>query len=105
MSFEEYLEYRLNMPVHAQYDPNGNSPRAVVYRGLSKEIAWQYRNLPNHIKGVIHSFDGLDTPLGYFVQLPVYVFLLPILPVIWGIRSHKTSLKVYKDEYYREQGK
>ena len=78
MNFEDFLKLKLKEPVSEWYDPNGNSERAVVVRGLFGEILWQYRDFPRRVKCEIDSFEGLETPLGWFIQLPIMMILAPL---------------------------
>lgn len=99
MDFKEYLKIELKKPVHQYYDKNGNSARAVVVRGLTGEVIYQFKDYPRRLKYEISCFDELNTPLGWFIQLPIMIVFAPILPIIAGHHWHKKSLKEFMIEY------
>ncbi len=100
MKFETYLKNELKRPSNNEfYDPVGNSEKAVVTRGLYREIIWQYKAYPNRIKSELKCFDGLSTELGWFIQLPLMILLAPIAPILAGRHWHKKSLAAYKARY------
>ncbi len=102
LCFDDYLKSELDKPVNNDtYDPEGNSDRAVVTRGLFREILWQYKVFPKRIIAELKLFDGLSTELGWFVQLPVMILFSPILPIFAGKHRHNRSLSKYKAQYER----
>lgn len=102
-NFDEWLKKRLSEPVdYKYYDPNGNSSRAVMTRGLRNEIVYQFSRYPKELKYQIKSFKGFDTPIGYFISLFLMIVLAPFIPIIWGIFSRKNAIKEYKSIFNKE---
>jgi hypothetical protein len=99
MIFDDYLKAELKKPVHSTYDPHGNSARAVVERGLFKEIVMQYKLYPNRISDAISFFNWLDTPIGAIIQFPIMILFSPILPIFAGFHWHKKSINEFMAEY------
>ena len=101
--FKEWLKAELSKPSkNPHYDPNGNSEHAVVVRGLKREILYQYKTTPNHFKGVFSRFEGFETEIGWFIQIPIYILLLPILPIFWARSNYNRAIRAYKDSYVFE---
>lgn len=99
-TFKEYLKDELEKPVtYEYYDPNGNSSRAVIYRGIFKEVLYQYKSYPKALIYDIKCFEGFETPIGYFIGIPLRILLSPILPISWGIYSYKNAKNFYLREY------
>ncbi len=106
MNFDEYLRAELaKKNTNDDCDPNGNSNRAVVARGLWGEILWQYKAYPKRIMSELKSFDGLSTELSWFVQLPIMLLFSPVLPIIAGRYWYNRSVGEYKLRWYRAQNK
>ncbi len=106
MNFKEYLKRELEKPVNNEhYNPDGNSNRAVVARGLWGEIAWQYKAYPKRLLTEIKCFNGLSTELGWFLQLPLMILLSPIAPILAAKHWHNKSLGEYKLRYNRSKNK
>ena len=101
MCFDDWLVEALEKPVSDDYDSGGNSDRAVVTRGIYKEITWQYKVYPKRIKLEFSCFDWMETEIGWFIQLPLMIFLAPILPFLAASHWHKKALASYKLEYER----
>jgi len=99
MEFEQYLKSALEKPVHESYNPDGNSARAIVVRGFWREVLWQYKAFPRRVKYAIGDFEGLDTPVGWFLQVPFMIALSPVLPVTAAIYWHKKSVAEYRRAY------
>jgi hypothetical protein len=103
MSFKEYLKNELEKPVSSFYSPDGNSARAVVVRGLCGEVIWQYKAYPARLTEALKGFDGLETPIGWFIGLPVMVILSPVLPITGAYNWHRKSIGEYKKSYERSK--
>lgn len=103
MEFEEYLKSELEKPVGDYYDPEGNSPRATVVRGLRREIVRQYKEFPAVLMREFREFCGLETPIGWFLQMTLVLLLSPVLPAVWGCHWHKKSIAEYRSDYERKQ--
>ena len=102
MNFKEYLKAELEKPVNNEYyTPNGNSARAVVVRGFFGEVVWQYKEFPSRLLRALKEFDGLETPLGWFIQLPLMLVLSPVLPITGAYNWYKKSIGEYKKRYER----
>lgn len=98
-TFEEYMTDELAKPVPEFYSSDGSSSRAVVVRGLFKEVIYTYKNFPSRIVREIKCFDGWDTPIGWFISLLLVLLLAPVMPAIGGMFSHKRAVKDFKTEY------
>jgi len=103
MSFNEFLKNEINKPRSEWFDPNGNSPKAIVGRGFLKEILWQYKKCPSRIKCEISCFNGLETPVVWFIQFPLLLFLAPICPLIWAAYTFDRAIEDYRVEYNRQK--
>lgn len=99
MSFKDFIEKEISKPAPKHYDPNGNSTRAIVTRGRFKEIIYQYKRIPMDIVDTFSAFDGFNTPIGWFLLLPIYILLLPILPSLQGLYSYRKAIEEYKTMY------
>ena len=99
MDFKEYLKMEIEKPVPEYYSQDGNSCRAVVVRGFYREVVWQYKKYPTRLLGVLKDFDGLETPIGWFIQLPIMIALSPVVPVITANYRYKTSINEYKVQH------
>lgn len=93
-NFEQWLIDTLAEPAPdwVNFDPDGNSPRAVVMR-MRKSVfsALKYEFIPlwKDIVYEIKSFDGFNTSLGWFVQillLPILIFIAPFIRTTQGIK-------------------
>ena len=105
-TFDEYLKQELAKPITNEfYDPNGGSERAVVTRGVWREILRQYKVYPSRIVQEIRDFDGLDTELGWFIQLPLMIILSPVAPLLAGLSWHQRSIDSYRIRYEWEEKK
>lgn len=96
--FERWLSKELKKP-NAHYDPNGGSARAKVSRGVLGEIVYQYIDFPKRVVSAIRTFDGLSTPVSWFVEIPVAIILIPVLPIVGGCFSYYSALSEYRDSY------
>jgi hypothetical protein len=99
MSFDDYMKSELKKPVHNYYDADGNSARAIVTRGLFKEIIMQYRLYPARLAEALSFFDWLGTPIGLIIQFPIMVLFSPVIPVLAGFHWHKKSVNEFMKEY------
>ncbi|MCP4323796.1 MAG: hypothetical protein GY787_18465 [Alteromonadales bacterium] len=106
MNFDEYLKAELaKKNTNDDYDPDGNSNRAVVTRGLWREILWQYKAYPKRIRVELRCFDGLSTELGWFIQVPIMLLFSPVLPIIAARHWYNRSVGEYKSKWHRSQNK
>jgi hypothetical protein len=99
MKFKDYLKAELEKPLHDYYDPNGNSPRAIVVRGVFQQIIEKYQDYPNLFKLCLANFNWLRTPIGAFIELPILIILAPIIPIIAGVASHRLAINEFKSEF------
>lgn len=104
MSFDEFLEGEINKPKSEWFDKNGNSPKAIVSRGFLKQVLWEYKKYPSRLKDVLSCFEGFETPIAWFIQIPFLIFLAPVLPLIWGAHSFDRAVGQYRAEYKRQKG-
>lgn len=108
MKFNEYVENEITKPTVEWYNPNGSSSRAVVARmkkqGLLVAIAWETHQLIGEIKySVPHDFDGLNTPIGYIIQLILLPVLLPFSPFIRTYTRYKRAIDDYRRDYNNKE--
>lgn len=101
--FRKWLENKLKESPGRHYNPNGNSSKAVVSRGRWKEILYQYKEYPKSVVYEIKSFDGLNTPIVYFINLVIILLLSPIIPILWGYQSYKRAIEEYKYTFESER--
>lgn len=99
MSFKEFLQDELAKPSQNYYNPEGNSSRAIVTRGRFKETIYHYKKLHEDIISTFSVFDGFNTPIGWFLLIPVYILLLPIIPLLQGLYSYHRAINEYRAEY------
>jgi hypothetical protein len=99
MKFKDYLKAELEKPVHDYYDPNGNSPRAIVVRGVFQQIIEKYQDYPNLFKQCLANFNWLQTPIGAIMVLPILIILSPIIPIIAGVVCHRSAINEFKLEF------
>lgn len=100
MDFKEYLSQELKKPIHNKdYDPDGNSDRAIVTRGFLREILWQYKAYPGRLKSELMEFNGLSTELGWLLMMPIMILFFPILPILAARYWHNKSINTYKIKF------
>lgn len=99
LTFREYLKRELRTPTPKDFDPDGSSSRAVLMRGRFKEILWQYRKTPQNLKRFFSEFDGMHTPLGWFIGLLLILLFLPVIPLLSAIGSRERALRHYEVYY------
>jgi len=104
-TFKEYLKEELEKSnTYEYYDPNGNSIRAKATRGLFKEVLYQYKEYLKSFIYEVKCFKGFETPIWYFIGLPLKIILSPILPIFWGIYSYKEARDYYLERYNKQKG-
>lgn len=95
--YDKWLKNRLSKGLKSpHYDPDGNSSRAVITRGLKKEILYQFKKYPKSLKCEIKSFNGFDSSIGYFINIFLIIFLAPLVPMVRGIYSHRRAIRDYR---------
>lgn len=100
ISFEDYLQQQLNKEKPEWFDPDGNSPRAVVMRGKIGTLKREFKTLLPSLKSDLAYFwDGVDTPISYFLQVLILPFILPFLPFLRAHHSWTRAIRTYKEEY------
>lgn len=96
---ELYIKEQLEKEPPEWFDHNGNSPRAVMMRGLRGEIKLHLKTtIPCLISDIKYHWNGIDTPIGYFLQLAVLPFILPFLPFLRAFYSYKEAKNFYDKE-------
>lgn len=103
-TFEDYLNRKICEPVNDWYNPDGNSPRAVVTRmrrsGYISALKWELRDLAGDIKYFFtKEFKGVYTPVAWFVQLGLLPFLIPVVPFIRVRSRYRHALDEYQQSY------
>ena len=107
MTFKEFLKTRMaTTSTNKYYDPEGSSPRAVITRGLYKEILFRYKKYPSRLKYLLSEFRGFSTEIGWFIAVPFLSLLAPVIPILWGLISYRNAVCLYKLEYkkYLKEG-
>ena len=100
MEFEDYLKEQLNKPKPEWFDPDGNSPRATVMRGKLGTLKYEFKKLLPSLKSdLVYFWDGIDTPISYFIQVLLLPFIFPFLPFLRAYYSWQRAIKEYKEEY------
>lgn len=100
MKFEEYLQQQLDKPAPEWFEPEGNSARATVMRGKVGALKHEFKNLLPSLKSdLVYFWDGIDTPISYFLQVLILPFILPFLPFLRAWYSYNKAIKTYKLEY------
>lgn len=106
MTFEEYLQQELNKPDTEWFDPDGDSARAVVKRMKESKweaYKWEWRPFWEDTKYFFtDDFEGFDTPVSWFVALPVNLIGTVMFPISMAVRCimrYKIALSDYKDSY------
>jgi predicted oxidoreductase (fatty acid repression mutant protein) len=100
--FKKYLDKQLLKPTPSHFNANGNSHRAVIMRGRTNEIIHQYKMMPNRLKTEIGCFEGLETPIVWFIQIVFLVILFPILPILAGHHHYNKAVNAYKRDFKNE---
>jgi hypothetical protein len=103
-TFEDYLNHKISAPVGEWYDPNGNSPRAVVTRmrrdGYFAALKWELKDLAGGVKYFLtKEFKGVYTPVVWFLQLATAPFLLPVVPFTRTRYRYRRALEEYRRGY------
>lgn len=101
MTFDEYLENELSVTIYG-FDPNGNSPRAVLLRmrneGIFAAIKWESKEVIRELKWFFSSFEGRETPIAWFLNLLILP-LSPLMPLFWTYTRYKSAMNDYKNSY------
>ena len=106
MKFEEYLQQQLEKPAPEWFEPDGNSVRATVMRGKGGTLKYEFKRLLPSLKSdLVYFWDGIDTPISYFLQVLILPFILPLLPFLRAWYSYKKAINTYKAEYKSFIGK
>lgn len=98
--FDTYVKSQLEKPKPEWLDGNGNSPREVITRGRIGQLLWEFKNLiPSLKRDLVYNWEGVDTPISYFLQVFILPFILPLLPFMRAWYSYRKALNVYKKGY------
>lgn len=110
MEFEEYLDRELSKPIPPCYGNNpitsikSNSARSVVNRmriGVLTSLKWEFKLYFHNYYETYTDWDGIDTPLSWFI----FILLSPItfltLPFITFLIRYKSAISLYRDEYIK----
>lgn len=104
LTFSEWLALELEKPpINTDYDPDGNSSRAIMTRVVDKgwlsHIWWSrhgYKGIWHDIKS---GWNGWDTTIGYITSLILLPLLLPVAPFVLGRVSYKRAMRDYQEAY------
>lgn len=101
--FEKYIEYRLE---NGDFDEEGSSASAVVKRfrqkGIFATLKFEVKEFYRDVKFFLTDFEGFETPIGWFAQLIVLPFLIPVMLFVRGYFRYKRSIDAYKESYERD---
>ncbi|CAH9011476.1 hypothetical protein VP141O351_P0010 [Vibrio phage 141O35-1] len=103
MDFNEWLDSRLDEDRPDWYDPNGNSPHAVLVRmrkGYILALRYECKEVLRDIRFLLFKeFCGFETPILWFAQVVLLPILLPFAPFIRTYFRHRRALEDFKDSY------
>lgn len=104
LTFSEWLALELGKPpTNPDYDPDGNSSRAIMTRVVGKgwlaHIWWSRRGYKGICRDIKSGWNGWDTPIGYITSLILLPLLLPVDPFISGLVSYKRAMRDYREAY------
>lgn len=102
--FEQWLVDTLAEPAPdwVNFDPHGNSPRAVVMRmrkSVFSALRYEFTQVWEDIVYEIKSFNGFDTPIGWFVQMVFSPLLILIAPFFRTYTRYKDAMEEYRESY------
>lgn len=101
-TFEDWLEDKMNDELPEWFKPDGNSKHAVMLRMREskwKALKWEFVQVCNDVKYEIKSFDGFNTPIGWFVQMLLLPVIFPLVPFVRTYTRYKEALDEYKENY------
>lgn len=101
--FNKYLDDRLSEPDGDMFNPEGNSAKAVVKR-MRKGCWYAFKYECKEVRRDLiyfytKDFDGLNTPIVWFINAVIYPPLLPLIPIIRTYTRYRRAIKDYKDSY------
>lgn len=106
--FNEWLDCKLKEKTNFDfYDPNGNSPRAVVSRmksGYIKSLTWECKEIAKDVKYIFtDAWEGFDTPISWFVQVLTLPILILIAPFARTYSRHKRAIGEYVEMFNNQK--
>ena len=104
LTFSEWLTLELGKPpTNPEYDPDGNSSRAIMTRVVGKgwlaHIWWSRHGYKDIWQDIKSGWNGWDTTIGYMAAIIVLPLLLPVAPFISGLISYKRAMRDYREAY------
>ena len=104
LTFSEWLALELEKPpINTDYDPDGNSSRAIMSRVVDKgwlsHIWWSMRVYADIWQDIKSNWNGWYTTIGYVVSMIVLPLLLPVVPFELGWVSYKRAMRDYQEAY------
>lgn len=105
LSFDKWLEQELQKPTQDDYNPDGNSSRAVMSRSYFQQVCWYIKKTPDMLAAIVDLWDDWDTPILFFVLILLFPLVVVISP-FWGASVRRTSARNhYLIEYrgYKKQ--
>lgn len=104
LTFSEWLALEIEKPpTNPDYDPEGNSSRAIMTRVVDKgwlsHIWWAMRVYAGIWQDIKSNWNGWYTTIGYVVSMIVLPLLLPVAPFVLGWVSYKRAMRDYQEAY------
>ena len=104
LTFSEWIALELEKPpTNPDYDPDGNSSRAIMTRVVDKgwlsHIWWSRHGYKDIWQNIRSGWNGWDTTIGYAVSMLVLPLLLPVAPFVLGRVSCKRAMQDYQEAY------
>lgn len=101
-TLEEYIHLQISSTPPEWWDENGNSSRAILTRGFKKEFIWQCKKLfPTFISDLKYHWQGWDTPVSYFISVPIWLMFFWSFPFFRTWYSIRRAKKDYEAEWKR----
>lgn len=100
MDFDNWLKQELSKEAGKHYNPNGNSSRAVMKRGLFGQFKWVSKKLiPSIYSEIKYGFSGWETGIGYILSLLLLPLFIWVMPFTRTYGTYKRAFDDYKDSY------
>lgn len=99
-TLEEYINTEISSTPPKWWDKDGNSSRAILTRGEWGEFLWQCRKLfPTFISDCKYNWAGWETPINYFISVPLWLMFFWSFPLLRTIYSWNRAKKEYQREW------
>lgn len=110
MSFEEYLDRELSEPLPSIYSNEpltsvrSNSARSIVERmriGVLTSLKWEFKLYCHDYYNCFTDWDGINTPIAWFVFVLTSPVVFTCLPPITAIVRYNRAINLYRSEYIK----